>query len=110
VSIVLHIERLVIDEAVLGGERGDDVRVALQRELARWLAAPGAREALAGAGAVDALPSLWLAPTGQGSGPLGARIAAAVGEGLGIDAGAGRPLAARVRQGHRIGNDARSAR
>ena len=109
-SIALHIERLVIDEAVLGDERGVDVRAALQRELTRWLAAPGAREVLAGRGAVDGLPSQQLAPARQGSGALGARIAAAVGTGLGIEAGAGRRSAARSEPGHRMGNDERRAR
>jgi hypothetical protein len=89
-SIELRIERLVIDEALLGGERGSDVRAALQRELTHWLAAPGAREALVGRGTTNELPSLRLAPTRQGRGePLGARIAAALGEGLGIEARAG---------------------
>ncbi|MGB3838085.1 MAG: hypothetical protein ABS82_16665 [Rhodanobacter sp. SCN 67-45] len=109
-SIVLHIERLVIDEAALGGERGVDVRASLQRELTRWLAAPGAHEALANLGAVDGLPSLQLAPARQKSGPLAARIAAAVGAGLGIETSAGHPTAARAEPRLRMGNNERRAR
>lgn len=41
-SIELHIERLVLDEALLGGERAGNVRAALEGELARLLTRPGA--------------------------------------------------------------------
>ena len=40
-SIALHIERLVVDEAVLAGERAGSVRAALEVELGRLLAQPG---------------------------------------------------------------------
>ena len=81
-SIVLHIERLVIDEAVLGGERAGDVRTALERELAQRLAQPGAIDTLRGLGAIAALPSASLLSSAHDR--LGMRIATAVQHGLGI--------------------------
>lgn len=86
--IELHIERLLLDGALLGGERAADVRAALQRELARQLAASGAFEALRGLGAVEALPPLPLPllPARHAYDRLGERIAAAVGQGLGVAA------------------------
>ncbi|HEX7112549.1 MAG TPA: hypothetical protein VF216_08895 [Mizugakiibacter sp.] len=84
--IELHIERLLLDGALLDGERAADVRAALQRELTRQLAAPGALEALRGLGAVDALPPLPLQQARHARDRLGGRIAAAVGQGLGITA------------------------
>ncbi|MGN6706162.1 MAG: hypothetical protein ACTHJO_08890 [Rhodanobacter sp.] len=89
-SIELHIERLVIDEAALGGERGGSVRAALEGELARLLAQPGAAAALRGLGAVAALPPATLPPASHPHERLGVRIATAVQRGLGI------PPAARV--------------
>jgi len=82
VSIALHIERLVIDEAVLGGERAADVRLLLERELARQLAQPGAMDALRHVGAVSALPSAALPVPVRGQERLGSRLAAAVGQSL----------------------------
>ncbi len=55
-SIVLHIERLVLDEALLGGEHAGSVRDALERELAQRLAQPDAVDTLRDLGAVAALP------------------------------------------------------
>jgi hypothetical protein len=83
-SIVLHIERLVIDEAVLGGERTGDVRAALERELAQRLAQPGALDTLRGLGATAALPPASLPPASPSHDRLGMRIATAVQRGLGI--------------------------
>lgn len=83
-SIVLHIERLVIDEAVLGGERAGSVRAALEVELEHLLAQPGAIAALRGLGAIAALPPGTLPPAGPPHERLGPRIAAAVQSGLGI--------------------------
>ncbi|EIL97802.1 hypothetical protein RHOFW104T7_13815 [Rhodanobacter thiooxydans] len=82
-SIELHIERLVIDEAALGGERPAAVRLALERELAARLGAPGAVDALRSLGAMDALPPSTLPPAGHPRDRLGMRIAAAVQHGLG---------------------------
>jgi protein involved in polysaccharide export with SLBB domain len=83
-SIELHIERLVLDEALLGGERGTQVRDAIERELAGLLARPGTIGALRGIGAVAALPPATLQPASQPYDRLGARIAVAVEHGLGI--------------------------
>lgn len=82
--IELHIDRLVLDGALLGGERTADVRAALQRELTALLGVPGALEALRGLGAVDALPPLRLGQARHARDRLGGRIATAVGQGLGI--------------------------
>jgi len=84
VSIELHIERLVIDEAALGGERGGSVRTALEAELGRLLAQPGAAAALRSLGAAAALPPATLPPAGHPHERLGPRIATAVQHGLGI--------------------------
>lgn len=81
-SIALHIERLVIDEALLWGERADRVRAMVESELAQQLAHPGALERLRGLGALDSLPAATLLPAAHPRGQLGTRIAAAVGQGL----------------------------
>jgi hypothetical protein len=86
-TIVLHIERLVLDEALLGGERAGDVRAAIERELARRFALPGTIDALRGIGAVDRLSASQLPHARDGRHPLSGRIAEAVGHGLGIEAG-----------------------
>jgi hypothetical protein len=83
-SIALHIERLVIDEAVLGGERAGHVRAAIERELAQRLAQPGAVDTLRGLGTIAALPPATLPPAGYAHDRLGMRIATAVQHGLGI--------------------------
>jgi len=84
VSIELHIERLVIDEAALGGERAGSVRTALEAELGRLLAQPGAAAALRSLGAAAALPPVTLPSAGHPHERLGPRIATAVQHGLGI--------------------------
>ncbi|MEP6897875.1 MAG: hypothetical protein ABI870_05040 [Rhodanobacter sp.] len=83
-SIVLHIERLVIDEALLGGERADRVQATIERELTRRLMHAGAVESLRGLGAVAVLSALPLLPAAHRGEPLGARIAAAVQGSLGL--------------------------
>ncbi|TPG11052.1 hypothetical protein EAH75_08810 [Rhodanobacter glycinis] len=83
-SIVLHIERLVLDEALLGGERTGGVRDALERELTKLLAQSGAVDALRGLGAVAALPPSLLPAATHPQPMLGSRIAAAVQQGLGV--------------------------
>ncbi len=72
-SIVLHIDRLVIDEALLGGERPDRVRATIERELAQRLMQPGTVATLAGLGQVASLPTLDLLP--GASATLGHRLA-----------------------------------
>jgi hypothetical protein len=84
VSIELYIERLVIDEAVLGGERAAGVRAAIECELARRLAQAGAVDALRGLGAVAMLPPATLPPARHPHDRLGVRIATAVQQSLGI--------------------------
>jgi len=83
-SIELHIERLVLDEAVLGGERAGNVRASIERELHRLLATPGAVAALRGIGSVATLPAVSLPPASHPHDQLGPRIATAVRHGLGI--------------------------
>lgn len=83
-SIKLHIERLVIDEAVLGGERASSVRAAIERELTVRFSQAGAIDSLRRIGAVDYLPPAPLLAARRSRDPLGRRIAAAVGEGIGI--------------------------
>lgn len=92
-SIELHIERLVLDEALLGDERGEAVRAAIEYELTRRLVQPWAVDALRGIGAVNALPAVTL-PAGRSSRDrLGQRIAAAVQRMLGAsDAASGSRL------------------
>ncbi|KAA0068668.1 hypothetical protein [Rhodanobacter sp. T12-5] len=85
-SIVLHIERLVLDEALLGGERNGSVRDALKRELTQRLAQPGAVDALRRLGAVAALPPTTLPLATHPQQTLGSRIATAVQQGLGVAA------------------------
>lgn len=84
--IALHIERLVVDAAVLGNERPAHVRAALEGELARLLAAPGAADTLRAVGAVDAISPTSLALTGPADASLGARVGARIGACLGLDA------------------------
>ena len=83
-SVELHIERLVIDEAALGGERAGSVRAALERELMQTLAQPGAVDTLRGLGAIAALPPATLPTASHPHDRLGVRIATAVQHGLGI--------------------------
>ncbi|MGS1121462.1 hypothetical protein [Rhodanobacter sp. UC4436_H3] len=83
-NIELHIERLVLDEALLGGERAGNVRAALEGELARLLTRPGAVDALRGLGAVATLPAATLPAASHPHERLGVRIATAVQHGLGI--------------------------
>ncbi len=89
-SIVLHIERLVLDEALLGSERAGAVRTAIESELAQRLAQPGAIDALRGIGAVTTLPPATLPAPAHPRERLGPRIATAMREGLGIGHGGRR--------------------
>ncbi len=86
-KIDLRIDRLVLDAALLDGGRADAVAAAIESELARRLALPGAADALRGIGAVDALPALALATsTDAQRWNLGADIARSLGDGLGLAA------------------------
>lgn len=79
-SIELHIERLVLDEALLQGERPAAVRLAMESELARLLGRPGFTGTLQRIGNVTDLPGVPLAPGKQAHGQLGVRIAGAIGQ------------------------------
>ena len=83
-SIQLHIERLVIDEALLGGERAAAVRTAIERELGRLLAVPDAAVALRGIGSIASLPTASLPQARQPKDQLGTRVATAVNQALGV--------------------------
>jgi hypothetical protein len=85
VSIQLHIERLVLDEALLGSDRAEAVRASIEHELARRLAQPGAIDALRGIGVEAGLPPVTLPPpTSRPGDHLGSRIATALQHGFGI--------------------------
>jgi len=80
----LHIDRLVLDEAVIGDERPLLVKATLERDLMRLLAAPGTPDALRAVGVVDTLRLAPLpAPTHRQQ-SLGARVAVAVAQALGV--------------------------
>jgi hypothetical protein len=78
VSIVLHIDRLVLDEALLDGERPLAVRSAIERELAATLAQPFASKALQRIDAAASLPVVPLPSTLYRQDLLGSRVARAV--------------------------------
>lgn len=82
----VHIERLVLDESLLGGERPVQVGAALERALRRMLGGPGGTVALRRIGRVNAIPPLSLPDGSRTPRELGARIASAVGRGIGIGA------------------------
>ncbi len=81
--IELHIERLLLDQALLGGERAGAVREAIERELGRLLATPDASSAMRNIGHVASLPPTPLPPASHPREQLGSRIARAVQSGFG---------------------------
>ncbi|HEY9132671.1 MAG TPA: hypothetical protein VIM98_13010 [Dyella sp.] len=83
-SIELHIERLVLDEALLGGERAVAVRQAIERELSLRLTRPGVCDALRGIGRTTALPAVTLPAADHAGERLASRVARAVQQGLGV--------------------------
>ena len=83
-SIVLHIERLVLDESLLGKERPVAVRMAIERELRQQLARPGATVRLRDIGTVAELPATALPAADHARERLGPRIATAVSNSLGV--------------------------
>jgi hypothetical protein len=94
-SIQLHIERLVLDEALLGGERAGSVRDALERELTQRLVQVGAVDTLRGLGAVAALPPVKLLAATYPQQTLAPRIARAVRQSLGVSSVTRKPPAAK---------------
>ncbi len=97
-SIELHIERLLIDEALLSGERPHEVCRALERELTQRLALPGVAKALRLHSVVAMLPPAMLPAASHPHERLGTRIAAAVGQGIGVGAQARQT----AQPGHRV--------
>lgn len=81
--IEMHIERLVLDQALLGGERAAAVRSAIELELAQRLAGPEVDIALRSIGSVASLPSASLPLARHSEKQLGPRIATAVVQALG---------------------------
>lgn len=94
-TVRLHIDRVVVDEALLRGERHADVRAALEQALRERLAVPGAIDALRHLGAVPSLPAQSLPVAAPTQRDLGARIAAGAGDALGLASVA--PAAGRAR-------------
>lgn len=93
-KIDLRIDRLVLDAVLLDGGRADAVVAAIESELTRRLAMPGAAEALRGIGRIDALPALAMATNADTRGSdLGAGIAGSLGDGLGLAAPSARSTA-----------------
>lgn len=83
-SIELHIERLVIDEGLLGAERAGSVQAMIERALAQSLTQPGAVVGLRRLGSRAALPPALLPAATHANDRLGPRVAVAVGQSLGI--------------------------
>jgi hypothetical protein len=81
-NIVLHIERLVLDQAVLGDERASSVRTAVERELSQRLRQPGVIDALRGIGHAATLPAVPMPAPSSRLDRLAPRIATAVHNGL----------------------------
>lgn len=92
--IELHIEWLLLDDALLGGERATAVRSAIELELAGRLAGPDVESVLRGIGSVASLPPASLPPARRPTDRLGPRIATAISQALGV----GGPLSS---QAHR---------
>lgn len=83
-SIVLHVDRLVLDESLLGQEQPAAVRMAIERELRRQLTRPDATVRLRDIGTVAELPTTALPPARHSRERLGSRIATAVSHSLGV--------------------------
>lgn len=83
-SVQLHIERLVLDEALLGDERAPAVRAAIEQQLGRLLAGQDASIALQRIGSVASLPHAVLLAASHPHDRLGSRIATAVQRSLGV--------------------------
>jgi hypothetical protein len=92
-KIQLHVERLVLDEMLLQGERATSVRTALEHELAALLGQAGTADPFRRIGIVDALPAISLRAANRPGERLGSRVAAAVGQGLGLSGGRAHPHA-----------------
>jgi len=80
-SIHVHIDRLVLDPALLGGLSPRRAQRAIEQALGAQLAVPGVAAALSSLGHLDTLPSHALP---DGPAPLGARVGTALSHALGV--------------------------
>jgi hypothetical protein len=87
-NIRLHIERLVLDESLVAGERPAAVSEAITQELSRRLADPDTAQALLGLGNAASRRPIALPPPSHPGDRLGRRIADAVHQSL-VPAGPG---------------------
>jgi hypothetical protein len=89
-SITLHIERLVVDQALLGEGGARALREGIERELSLRLTQAGTAEALQRIGAVAELDPCRLPPAAHPGEGLGARIASGIHQGLAVARGVSR--------------------
>ena len=82
-SVHVHIDRLILDPALLGGLSPRKVQHAVEQALTVQLATSGAAASLSGLGHLDTVPSHALP---DGPAPLGARVGAALSHVLGTGA------------------------
>jgi hypothetical protein len=87
-SVHVHIDRLIIDPALLGGQSPRKAQHAIEQALRAQLATPGAATRLSGLGHLEAMPSHALS---DGPAPLGARVGFALSQvlGTGVPRGGG---------------------
>ncbi|WNL45681.1 hypothetical protein RKE25_20070 [Dyella sp. BiH032] len=83
-NLRVHIDRLVVDEALLGHMRPAALRTAVEDALRRELARSGTPERLAKLGHLDAVAPAKLTPARHPGEGLATRLAATVGASLGI--------------------------
>ena len=81
-TVKLHIERLVIDEALMCGKQRAAVLAEIEKALAQRLVSGDAIPSLRAIGSVAALPSQTLPQEMPMHRSLGARIAVGVGQAL----------------------------
>lgn len=83
-DIQVHIERLVVDEALIGNGDRDALQVAVTTELTQLLAAQGLGEAWRAGGAAPYVRGGTIQPTaGQDPARLGQQVAQAIYGGIG---------------------------
>lgn len=86
-SITLHIDRLVVDQALLGDGGAVALRQGIERELSLRLMQGGTVEGLRHLGAVAELPPCRLPRATHPGDGLAARIASGIYLGLGVTRG-----------------------
>ena len=83
-KIYLHIERLILDQALIERGQGPLLQAAVEAELTRLLAADGLGARWMGGGAVPGVPRGEVhVQDGEGPSGLGAQIAQAIYQGIG---------------------------